>query len=166
MRVTTFLMAATTSVLLTTHAPVSNAEPMKELAAYKKGLGKWACDAKEIGSGKSFKAITELSVDFDGNTFVEKYYELKSPSHASPWKAIFIMSYDPKSQRWVRNGVDNSGERNSASSSGWKENTWVWESDGANIVITNPSSSLRTFAVDVKGEGGVKRVVEATCKRV
>jgi hypothetical protein len=161
---TAFMFAA--SLTLATHSSVvSSAEPLKELAAYKRGLGKWACDARELGSGKAFKAMIELSVEFDGNTYIERYYEIKSSAHPGPWKAIFIMSYDPKAQRWVRNGVDNSGERNAATSTGWKDNTWVWENDGANIVVTNPSPAVRTFAVDVKAEGGTKRVVEASCKK-
>ena len=76
------------------------------------------------------------------------------------------MSYDPQSQRWVRNGVDNSGVRNAASSSGWNDNTWVWESDAVNIVINQKGAKARTFAIDVKDAAGVKRVVEAVCKRV
>jgi hypothetical protein len=158
------LVSVASMLALAVFAPASRAEPMKELSAYKRGLGKWMCNAKELGSGKTFKAAIDLSADFDGHTYIERYYETKSAAHPNPWKAIFIMSYDAKAQRWVRNGVDNAGERNAASSSGWKGDTWVWENDGANIVVTNPSSAVRTFAVDVKGEGGVKRVVEATCK--
>jgi hypothetical protein len=33
------------------------------------------------------------------------------------------MSYDLQEKRWVRNAVDNSGERNAASSSGWSGDT-------------------------------------------
>lgn len=142
------------------------AEPMKELAVYKGSLGKFSCDAKETGSGKSFKVTVEKTVEFDGNTYAERYVEIKSADHPNPWNAIFIMSYDPASKRWVRNGVDNSGERNAASSSGWSGDTWVWENDGVNIVINRKGANSFTFAVDVKESGGVKRVAEAICKRV
>ena len=91
---------------------------------------------------------------------------MKNADHPNPWDGIFIMSYDPAAKRWVRNGVDNSGERNAASSSGWSGDTWVWENDGVNIVINRKGTSGFTFAVDVKKPDGVKRVVEATCKRV
>lgn len=147
-------------------AAPAGAEPMKELAVYRNGLGKWTCDAKEVGSGKAFKALVDFSVEFDGNTYIERYAEIASSDHPNPWKGIFIMSYDPQSQRWVRNGVDNSGVRNAASSSGWNDNTWVWESDAVNIVINQKGAKARTFAIDVKDAAGVKRVVEAVCKRV
>lgn len=138
----------------------------KELDAYKGGLGKWNCDAKELGSGKMFKATIENTVEFDGYTYVEKYTEFKSADHPSPWSAVFIMSYDEETKRWVRNGVDNSGGRNGASSSGWDNKTWTWEMGGANIVIADQGPKARTFAVDVKDSGNVKRVVEANCKKI
>jgi hypothetical protein len=159
--VVTVALAASVWVM----ADASNAEPMKELAVYKDGLGKWTCDAKDLGSGKPFKAVAEFSAEFDGNTYIERYYEIASPDHPNPWKGIFLMSYDPQTKRWARNGIDNAGERNAASSSGWNENTWVWENDFVNIVINQQSTNARTFAVDVKGDGGIKRVVEATCQR-
>ena len=143
------------------------AEPMTELAVYKSSLGKFSCDSKETGSGKSFKVTVEKTVEFDGHTYVERYVETKSADHSNPWNAIFIMSYDSASKRWVRNGVDNSGERNAASSSGWNGDTWIWENDGVNIVINRKGANNFTFAVDVKeAGGGVKRVVESSCKRV
>ena len=141
------------------------AEPMKELAVYKSSLGKFTCVAKEIGSGKSFKTTVEKSVDFDGYTYLERYVEVKSADHPNPWDGVFLMSYDPASNRWVRNGIDNSGERNAASSSGWNGDTWVWENDGVNIVINRKGGGAFTFAVDVKESAGPKRVVEAECKR-
>jgi hypothetical protein len=159
-------IGVTASVLLGVFATLANAEPMKELAVYKNGLGKWTCDAKEVGSGKAFKAVAEFSVEFDGNTYIERYAEIASSDHPNAWKGIFIMSYDPQSQRWVRNGVDNSGERNAASSSGWNDNTWVWENDALNIVIKQKDANARTVAIDVKDATGAKRVVEAVCKRV
>ena len=137
----------------------------KELEVYKGGLGKWNCDARELGSGKMFKATIDNSVEFDGKTFIERYAEVASADHPSAWKAIFIMSYDEASKRWVRNGVDNSGGRNAASSAGWQNGTWVWENDGVNIVVTR-SGKASTFAVDVKDSGNVKRVVEANCKKI
>lgn len=144
-----------------------NAEPMKELDVYKGGLGKWDCVAKETGSGKTFKAGIEVTAEFDGQTYVERYTEAKSADHPNPWSAIFLMSYDPSSKRWVRNGLDNSGQRNAASSSGWNGDTWVWENDGVNIVAGRKGTKVRTFAVDVKESGGgVKRVVEASCNRI
>lgn len=138
----------------------------KELEAYKGGLGKWSCDAKELGSGKMFKATIENSTEFEGNTFIEKYTEMKSSAHPSPWSAVFIMSYDEESKRWVRNGVDNSGNRNAASSAGWQGKTWVWENDGVNIVVNDMGPKARSFAVDVKDGGNIKRVVEASCRRI
>lgn len=137
----------------------------KELEAYKGGLGKWKCDAKELATGKMFKATIENSTEFEGNTYIEKYTEMKSSAHPNPWSAVFIMSYDEDSRRWVRNGVDNSGNRNAASSAGWQDKTWVWENDGVNIVVNDLGPKARTFAVDVKDGGNVKRVVEASCKR-
>jgi hypothetical protein len=84
----------------------------------------------------------------------------------NPWNGIFIQSYDKDGQKWVRDGVDNSSERNAASSTGWSGDTWVWENDGVNIVINRKGGGGFTFAVDVKeAGGGVKRVVEASCKR-
>jgi hypothetical protein len=154
------------SLLLGTLIASAHAEPMKELAVYKNGLGKWSCDAKEVGSGKAFRAVAEFSVEFDGNTYIERYSEIASSDHPNAWKGIFIMSYDPQSQRWVRNGVDNSGERNAASSSGWSDNTWVWENDAVNIVINQKGANARTVAIDVKDATGAKRVVEAVCKRI
>ena len=68
-------VAVAASVLLAVAGVVANAEPMKELAVYKASLGKWVCDAKETGSGKSFKAVAEFAVEFDGNTYVERYQE-------------------------------------------------------------------------------------------
>lgn len=153
------------SVVLAAFAMAGNAEPMKELAIYKGGLGKFACDAKETGTGKAFKATVDKTVEYDGNTYVERYVEAKSADHPSPWNAVFIMSYDPATQRWVRNGVDNSGVRNAASSSGWNGDIWVWENDGVNIVINKKGANGFTFAVDVKDGDKVKRVVEASCKR-
>jgi hypothetical protein len=136
------------------------------LDAYKGGLGKWNCDVTSLGSGKTYKATIENTVEFDGNTYVEKYTEFKSADHPTPWSAIFIMSYDEASGRWVRNGVDNSGGRNAASASGWQGKTWVWENDGVNIVIDDKGRNSRTFAVDVKDGTNVKRVAEAACKRI
>ena len=153
------------SLSLATLGAVAEAEPMKELAVYKDGLGTWTCDAREVGSGKAFKARVDFSVEFDGNTYVERYAEIASPDHQNPWKGIFIMSFDPQTQRWVRNGVDNSGVRNAASSSGWSDNTWVWENDTVNIVINQHGANARTFAIDLKDTTGIKRVVEAICKR-
>ena len=145
----------------------AQAEPMKELAAaYKGGLGKYSCDVKDLGSGKKFKSIVEKTVDFDGNTYVERYMEVANADHPSAWKSIFIMSYDPQAKRWVRNGVDNNGERNAASSSGWQRDVWVWENDALNIVVTNKGTDAYTFDVDVKEKGGKKRVAHADCKRV
>ena len=154
------------SIVLAGFAVSSSADPMKELAVYKGSLGKFACDAKETGSGKTFKVTVDKTVEFDGNTYVEHYVEMKSADHPSPWNAVFIMSYDPSSKKWVRNGVDNSGERNAASSSGWNGDTWIWENDGVNIVVNKKGANGFTFAVDVKDGGNVKRVAEATCKRI
>jgi len=157
--------AVAVSALLACGVSIGNAEPMKELEVYKGGLGKWMCNAKEVGSGKTFRAIAEFSVEFDGQTYIERYYEVASADHPSAWKGIFLMSYDAQAQRWVRNGLDNSGVRNAASSVGWKDNTWVWENDGVNIVITQKGKNNRDFAIDVKDGGNVKRVVEANCAR-
>lgn len=156
----------TASIVLAGFAMASNAEPMKELDVYKGSLGKFACDARETGSGKAFKATVDKTVEYDGYTYVERYVEMKSADHPSPWNAVFLMSYDSASQKWVRNGVDNSGNRNAASSSGWNGDTWVWENDGVNIVINKKGATAYTFAVDVKDGGTVKRVAEATCKRI
>ncbi len=153
------------SVLMASFAITLLGAP-QELDAYKGGLGKWNCDAKETGSGKTFKATIENSVEFEGNTYVEKYTEFKSADHPSPWSAVFIMSYDEGTKRWVRNGVDNSGGRNAASSAGWQDKTWVWENDGVNIVVADKGPKARTFAVDVKDGGNVKRVVVASCKKI
>jgi hypothetical protein len=154
------------SIVLGGFAATGHAGPMKELDAYKGGLGKWNCEAKELGSGKSFRAIIENSAEFDGHTYVEKYAEVANPDHPNAWKAVFIMSYDAQSNRWVRHGVDNSGERNAATSAGWQDKTWVWENDGVNIVINDKGAKARTFAVDVKDGGSVKRVVEASCRKI
>ena len=121
---------------------------------------------KELGSGKTFKGIVEKTVDFDGNTYVERYYEVASADHPNAWKSIFIMSYDAQSGRWVRNGVDNNGDRNAASSTGWSGDTWVWENDAVNIVLTNKGPKAYSVDVDVKEAAGVKRVVHGECKRV
>jgi hypothetical protein len=154
------------SIVMAGFNVTGSAEPMKELAVYKGSLGKFGCDAKETGSGKSFKATVDKTVEFDGNTYVERYVEMKSADHPNPWNAVFLMSYDAEGQKWVRNGVDNSGGRNAASSSGWNGDTWVWENDGVNIVIDRKNANAFNFAVDVKDSGGVKRVVEGSCKRV
>jgi len=137
-------VAMVTAVLLAVGAPRASAEPMKELAAYKdkNSLGKWACDAKELGSGKTFKARVEKTAEFDGHTYIERYAEVASKDHPNAWKAVFIMSYDAKEKRWVRNGVDNAGERNAASSTGWNGDTWIWENDGANIVLKAQGTTL------------------------
>ena len=52
------------------------------------------------------------------------------------------------------------------SSSGWSGDTWVWENDGVNIVVTNKSVKAFTFDVDVKEAAGTKRVAHANCNRV
>lgn len=163
----TYTIGIAGALLLAAGITPASAEPMKELGVYKDGLGKYACDAKETGSGKAFKARVEKTVEFDGNTYVERYIETKSADHPNPWNAVFLMSYDPATGKWVRNGVDNSGARNAASSSGWKGDTWVWENDGVNIVVNRKGANSFTFAVDVKESGGgVKRVAEALCKRI
>lgn len=161
------VVSVTMLLIVGVFAASAHAEPMKELAAYRNGLGKWTCDAKEIGSGKAFKATAEFSAELDGNTYIERYVEIANSERPNPWKGIFIMSYDPQSQRWVRNGVDNSGMRNAATSSGWHDNIWVWENDYLNIVINQIGTQARTVAIDVKdATTGVKRVVEATCRRM
>jgi hypothetical protein len=154
------------SIVLAGFTVASKADPMKELDVYKGGLGKFSCDAKETGSGKAFKVTVDKTVEFDGHTYLERYVEMKSADHPSPWNAVFLMSYDSATQKWVRNGVDNSGNRNAASSSGWNGETWVWENDGVNIVINRKGANGFTFAVDVKDSGNLKRVVEASCKRI
>jgi len=153
------------SLLLGGVAVTGNADPIKEVDVFKGGLGKWDCLAKELGSGKTFKATIENSVEFDGHTYIERYTEVASADHPNAWKSIFIMSYDADSKKWVRNGVDNSGGRNAASSTGWKGDTWVWENDGVNIVVKRGGAKALSFAVDVKDKGTVKRVVEANCSR-
>lgn len=155
--------SAITLIVLTGLSVSAIAAP---LDTYKGGLGKWACDVKSLGSGKTYKATIENTVEFDGNTYVEKYTEFRNADYQNPWSAIFLMSYDEASGRWVRNGVDNSGGRNAASSSGWQGKTWVWENDGVNIVIDDKGRNARSFAVDVKDDGNVKRVAEASCKRI
>ncbi len=155
------------ALLLAAGITPASAEPMKELAVYKGSLGNFSCNAKETESGKTFKARVEKTAEFDGHTYVERYIEMKSADHPNPWNAVFLLSYDPDSGKWVRNGVDNSGARNAASSTGWQGNTWIWENDGVNIVIDQKGANSFTFAVDVKQSGGgVKRVAEALCKRV
>jgi hypothetical protein len=144
----------------------SHGQVAPELDAYRGKTGRFECNAQEIGSGKTFKAYVENEVAYDGNTFVERYYEVPSAERPQAWKAIFLMSYDEKARRWVRNGVDNAGQRNAASSSGWKGDTWTWEMDGANIPVTKRGPDAFSFAVDVKDQGKVKRVVEALCTRM
>ena len=158
--------ASVAALLLALTCGSAQAEPMKELAVYKGSLGKFSCDVKELGSGKMFKGVVEKTVEFDGNTYVEHYAEVANADHPSAWKSIFIMSYDPQAKRWVRNGVDNNGDRNAASSTGWSGDTWVWENDAVNIVITNKGTKAYTFDVDVKEASGVKRVAHGECKRV
>jgi hypothetical protein len=147
-------------------SPLSRAEVAPEMDAYRGKTGRFECSAQETGSGKTFKAYVENEVAYDGHTFVERYYEVPSAERPQAWKAIFLMSYDEKARRWVRNGVDNAGQRNAASSSGWKGDTWTWEMDGANIPVTKKGPDAFTFAVDVKDQGKLKRVVEALCKRM
>ena len=159
------IAAALATVVIAGVSVAAQAGPAKELEAYKGGLGNYSCDVKDLGSGKSFKGIVQKTVEFDGNTYVERYSEVANADHPNAWKSIFIMSYDAQSKRWVRNGVDNSGDRNAASSSGWKGDTWVWENDGLNIVITTKGANAYTFDVDVKGADGVKRVAHGDCKR-
>jgi hypothetical protein len=160
------VLGVAVSIALGGFALASYADPAKELEVYKSSLGKFACNAKETGSGKQFKVTVEKTVEFD-HTYVERYTEAKSADHPNPWNAVFLMSYDPASKTWVRNGVDNSGERNSGTSAGWQGDTWTWDVGGANIVIDRKGDNGFNFAVDVKQkEGGVKRVAEATCKRV
>lgn len=154
------------ALLVAANIGTAHADPMKELAVYKGSLGKFSCNAKETGSGKAFKVTVEKTVEFDGNTYLERYVEMKSADHPNPWNAVFLMSYDPDTNRWVRNGVDNSGSRNAASSSGWNGDTWVWENDGVNIVIERKGANGFTFAVDVKEPAGAKRVVEAACRKI
>jgi len=155
------------ALLLSAGITSASAEPMKELDVYKASLGKFSCNAKETGSGKTFKARIDKTAEIDGHTYVERYTEMKSADHPNPWSAIFLMSYDPDSGKWVRNGVDNSGARNAASSTGWNGNTWIWENDGVNIVVENKGKNSFTFAVDVKQSGGgAKRVAEALCNRI
>ena len=154
-----------TGIALATMAAITVAEPMKELDAYKKNVGNWSCDAKEPESGKPYKAGIDITNEFDGFTYVERYYEIANTDHPNAWKAIFILSYDAQAKRWVRNGVDNSGERNAASSSGWNGDTWVWENDGVAIPIVQREVNAFTFAVDVKDIGKLKRVAEGLCKR-
>ncbi len=155
------------ALLLAAGMTTALAEPAIELNVYEESLGKFACDAQETGSGKKFKVRVEKTVEFDGHTYLERYVEMKSPDHLNPWNAVFLLSYDRDSGKWVRNGIDNSGARNAASSSGWIGNTWIWENDSVNIVIDRKGSNSFTFAVDVKESGGsVKRVAEALCKRV
>ncbi|MEQ1881357.1 MAG: hypothetical protein ABL878_10350 [Burkholderiales bacterium] len=107
-----------TALLFAAHGTMALAEAMPELDVYKGSLGKFTCNAKEIGSGKTFKATVEKTVEFDGHTYLERYVEMKSADHPSPWNAVFLLSYDSGAKRWVRNGIDNSGSRNAASSSG------------------------------------------------
>jgi len=113
-----------------------------------------------------FKGIVDTTVEFDGNTYVERYMEVANADHPSAWKSIFIMSYDSQAKRWVRNGVDNNGDRNAATSSGWNGDVWVWENDSVNIVVTNKGTNAFSFDVDVKDGGSAKRVAHADCKRV
>jgi hypothetical protein len=152
-------------IALVTMATIAVAEPMKQLDAYKGNVGIGGCDVKETGSGKQFKAGIDITNEFDGQTYVERYYEIANADHPNAWKSIFIMSYDAQAKRWVRNGVDNSGERNAASSSGWNGDTWVWENDGVAIPIVKQGGNAFTFAVDVKDSGKLKRVAEGLCKR-
>jgi hypothetical protein len=161
-----FAIGVAASMVLAAFATASNADPMKELEVYKAGLGMWNCDAKDLGSGKMFKATAEFTAELDGNTYIERYKEVASADHPSAWKGVFLMSYDPQTSRWVRNGVDNSGERNAASSSGWQDNTWTWEADWGNVIVMRKTEKTRNFAIDVKDNGNIKRVVEASCKRI
>jgi len=161
------LMRMVSCLVLAAGVGSVSSAPLIEVDVYKSRLGKFSCDAKEIESGKRFKATVETTVDFEGNTYIERYVETKSADHPNPWKAVFLMSYDPTSGKWVRNGVDNSGARNAASSSGWDENTWIWKNDSVNIVIDKTGVNSFSFAVDVKQSGGsVKRVAKAHCNRV
>lgn len=156
-------LAISAAILLAACAGISKADSNKELGIYKGNLGKSNCEGKVVGSGKMFKATVEHTVEFDGNTYMERYTEMKSADHQNPWKGIFLMSYDPDTKRWVRN---NGGVRNAASSSGWNGDTWVWENDGVNIVINKTGGRNWTYAIDVKESASVKRVVEAMCQRV
>ena len=158
------LSGVAASMILAGFAMTAGAEPAKELDVYKSSLGKFACDAKETGSGKTFKTQVEKTV-LDGNTYMERYTETKSADHPSPWNAVFLMSYDAGSKQWVRNGVDNNGDRNSGTSAGWQGDTWTWDVGGALIVIDRKGNAFN-YAVDVKKDGKLDRVVSATCKKI
>ena len=149
MRINVDVVKMSLLVLSVGLSSISQAEVAPELDAYRGKTGRFECDARETGSGKTFKAYVENEVAYDGNTFVERYYEVPSADHPQAWKAIFLMSYDAQASRWVRNGVDNAGQRNAASSSGWKGDTWTWEMDGANIPVTKKGPDAFTFAVSV-----------------
>ena len=69
------------SFFLATPPLVASADAMKELGVYKGGVGTWNCDAREVESGNGFKAVVEKTVDFDGNTYVERYYKIANPDH-------------------------------------------------------------------------------------
>ena len=47
------------SIVLVGFAQTGSADSMKELDVYKGSLGKFACDAKETGSGKAFKVTVD-----------------------------------------------------------------------------------------------------------
>ena len=149
-------------------APAATQEgPPKELDTLRAMLGKWACDAKTTGAGgHAFKAGFELVTEFDGHTFVERYWEEKSPDHPQAFKAIFLWTYDPATQRYVRNGLDHLGRRNSASATGWHGDSWVWDREGLRVpLLCRPSNGI-DFTTDIQKDGQWLTVVEASCKKL
>lgn len=73
-------------------------------------------------------------------------------------------SYDTKSQRYVRNGVDGNGGRHEHTSTGWSNGVWVWDAGGFRIPITRGENQF-SFKAELMKDGNWVLLASGVCKK-
>src|SRR5262245_43932889 len=111
-------------------APPPAPKPASELDTFKVFLGRWKCDGKAFASPLSptehaVKATAEAKLEADNFWQSFNYEEKKTKEHAG-LKVKGLWGYDQGSKRFVRAGVGNRGEWDTASAPGWEGDKLIW----------------------------------------
>ena len=152
-------------LLGTVSSSVVLGDPPKQVDDYQWAAGTWKCKGQASDPPHPFTATFTLTREMEGAAYVEKWVEDKSAQHTQPYSVTYLWTYDPKSNMYVRNGVDNSANRIAQSSSGWQNGVWTWETDGFRIPVTRDGTKRFHVMAELRKDGNWVKFAEAGCDK-
>jgi hypothetical protein len=141
------------------------AQRLPQLDDYQWQVGSYTCNGETTGEGAHpFTATYSLTRELDGGVYIERYAEAKTAQHQQPFSIVHLYTYDAKTRRYVRNGVDGNGGRHEHTSAGWTDGVWIWDAGGFRIPIKRGDNGF-DFKAELLKDGNWVLLASGTCRR-